>query len=90
MEAIQQAAMPIIAEGPVTGTSQFVVSRKNLFPAKNPEALAHRIDYWLNRPQERWESGFAHAARLDKFSMEKTIRRLTEMFEKAIEQNKGK
>ena len=90
MEAIQQAAMPIIAEGPVTGTSQFVVSRKNLFPAKNPEALAHRIDYWLDRPQERWESGFAHAARLDKFSMEKTIRRLTEMFEKAIEQNKGK
>ena len=90
MEAIQQAAMPIIAEGPVTGTSQFVVSRKNLFPAKNPEALAHRIDYWLDRPQERWDSGFAHAARLDKFSMEKTIKRLTAMFEKAIEENKGK
>ena len=88
MEAIQQAALPIIAEGPFTGTSQFAVSRKNLFPAKNPEALAHRIDYWLDRPEERWKSGFAHAERLEKFSMEKTIKRLVAMFNKAIAQSK--
>ncbi|MBQ9410653.1 MAG: glycosyltransferase [Bacteroidales bacterium] len=88
MEAIQQAAMPIIAEGPITGTSQFAVSRKNVFPAKNPEALASRIDYWLDRPGERWESGFAHAERLEKFSMEKTISKLVRMFEKAIKAKK--
>lgn len=90
MEAIQQAATPIIAEGPVTGTSQFAVSRQNIFPVKNPEALADRIDYWLDRPQERWESGFAHAKRLEKFSMDKTIEKLEHMFEMAIEQNKNK
>lgn len=90
MEAIQQAATPIIAEGPVTGTSQFAVSRKNIFPVKNPEALAYRIDYWLDRPQERWESGFAHAKRLEKFNMDKTIQKLLHMFEMAIEQNKVK
>ena len=88
MEAIHQAATPIIADGPTTGTTQFTTSRKNVFPAKNPEALAHRIDYWLSRPQERWEAGFAHAERLRKFNMDKTITQLVEMFSKAIEENK--
>ena len=90
MEAIQQAATPIIAEGPITGTAQFAVSRKNIFPAKNPEALSHRIDYWLDRPEERWKSGFAHSERLEKFSMEKTIDRLTKMFQEAIDQKKAR
>ena len=90
MEAIQQGAMPIIAESHISGTSQFAISRKNLFPARNPEALAHRIDYWLDRPQERWESGFAHIKRLEKFSMDKTIKKLIHMFEMAIKENKNK
>lgn len=90
MEAIQQAAMPIIAEGPYTGTSQFAMSRKNIFPAQNPEALANRIDYWLDRPKERWESGFRHAENIKQYDIEQSVAKLIEMFEKAIEDNKAR
>ena len=90
MEAIQQAAMPIIAEGRYTGTSQFALTRRNIFPAKNPEALANRIDYWLDRPKERWESGFRHAENIKQYDIEKSVAKLIEMFEKAIEDNKAR
>jgi len=90
MEAIQQAAMPIIAEGRYTGTSQFAISRKNIFPEKNPEALANRIDYWLDHPQERWESGFRHAENMKQYDIEKSVEKLVEMFQKAIDLKKKK
>ena len=88
MEAIQQAAMPIIAEGRYTGTSQFALSRKNIFPVKNPEALAHRIDYWIERPRERWESGFKHMENMKQYNIDKSVEALVQMFENAIKDNK--
>lgn len=84
MEAIQQAAMPIIAEGRYTGTSQFALSRRNVFPVKNPEALAHRIDYWIERPKERWESGFRHMENMKQYNIDKSVDKLIQMFQDAI------
>ena len=88
MEAIQQAACPIIAEGRYTGTSQFALSRKNIFPERNPEALAHRMEYWLERPEQRWKSGFEHAKNMrENYDITKSVDKLVEMFKKAIEEN---
>ena len=90
MEALQQAAVPIIAEGRYTGTSQFALDRRSLFPAQNPEALAHRIDYWLDHPQERWDMGWKYAESMEKYDIRHSAEALVEMFEQAIQDKKKK
>lgn len=84
MEAMQQEAVPVIAEGPYIGTSQFALDKHSRFPAQNPEALANRIDYWLSRPQERWEMGKKYAAHMQKYDIQLSVDALREMFRRAV------
>ena len=72
MEAMQQGACPIIAVSPYSGTSQFALDRRCKFPAQNPEALAQRIDYWLDHPMERWEMGLRHSKLMEQYDIRKS------------------
>lgn len=90
MEAMQQAVVPVIAVGGCSGTSQFALDDRCKFPAKDPKALAARIDYWLDHPQERWEMGFRHAKSMEKYDIANSAKRLIEMFEAAIDDSKTK
>ena len=72
MEAMQQGACPIIAVSRYSGTSQFALDRRCKFPAENPEALAQRIDYWLDHPAERWEMGLRHAESMKQYDIKKS------------------
>ena len=83
MEAMQQAAVPIIAVGRHTGTHQFALNHRCKFPKQNPEALANRIDYWLDRPKERWEMGFKYAESMKQYEIAESARQLIDMFEQA-------
>lgn len=83
MEALQQGAVPIIAQGHTTGTAQFALDSRSLFPEKNPEALAGRIDYWLSHPQERWEMGKKYAESMERYDIHKTTEHLIQMFRDA-------
>ena len=84
MEAMQQAATPIISVGRYSGTSQFALDRRCRFPEKNPEALANRIDYWLSHPKERWEMGFRHAKEMEDYDIEKSARHLRDTMAKYL------
>ena len=84
MEALQQAAVPIIAEGRFSGTPQFALDRRSVFPAQNPEALARRIDYWLSHPKERWEMGFRYALSMKQYDIAQSVEQLIAMFHDAI------
>lgn len=88
MEAMQQGAVPVIAVGPYSGTSQFALDRRSRFPEKNPEALANRIDYWLANPEERWEMGHIYAKEIQKYDIRHSVAALLDMFQKAIDLNK--
>ena len=88
MEAMQQAAVPVIAVGRYSGTSQFALDRRSRFPEKNPEALAQRIDYWLANPEERWEMGHVYAKEIQKYDIRRSVAALLDMFQKAIDLNK--
>ena len=83
MEALQQGAVPIIAEGPTTGTAQFALDHRSRFPQRNPEALAQRIDYWLSHPQERWEMGKKYAESMERYDIQKSTEQLIQMFRDA-------
>lgn len=87
MEAMQQGVVPIIAEGRYSGTSQFALDSRSVFPAKNPEALANRIDYWLTHPEERWETGQRYAQAIQAYDIRRSVDKLTALFERALREN---
>lgn len=80
MEAMQQGAVPIIAQGYTTGATQFAMDHRCRFPEKNPEALANRIDYWLSHPEERWEMGKKYAQSMERYDIQKSTEHLIQMF----------
>lgn len=90
MEAMQQGVVPIIAEGRCSGTSQFAMDRRHsIFPEKNPEALAGRIDYWLDHPKERWEAGQKYVQHMEQYDIRRSVEKMIEMFQYAIDQKKA-
>lgn len=88
LEAMQQAAVPIIADGPYTGSSQFSLDPRCSFPAHNPQALAERIDDWLSHPEERWEEGKRYAASVKPYNIAHSIEQLITMFRDALNRNR--
>ena len=89
MEALQQGAVPVIAVGPYSGTAQFALDRRSRFPEKNPEALAQRIDYWLANPEERWEMGHIYAKEMEQYDIRRSVEKLVDMFQYAIDKKKA-
>ena len=85
MEAMQQAAVPVIAVGPYSGTAQFALSSRSRFPEKNPEALANRIDYWLSNPELRWEEGKKYVKHMEQYDIKHSVEKLIDMFQYAID-----
>lgn len=84
MEALQQGAVPVIAEGPHTGTSQFALDERSLFPAKDARTLAARIDWWLSHPQERWEQGKRYVASMAQYDIAQSAEALIGIFKDAV------
>ena len=84
MEAMQQGAVPVIAKGRHSGTSQFALSDRSVFQEKNEKELAEKIDWWLSHPQERWEEGKRYAESMKKYNIDKSVQALIEMFKAAI------
>ena len=83
-EAMQQAVVPVIATARYSGTDTYALDSCSKFPAKDAKALAQRIDYWFDHPQERWEMGFKYAQSMEQYKISNCAKKLVEMFQKAI------
>ena len=88
-EAMQQAVVPVIATARYSGTDTYALDSCSKFPAKDAKALAQRIDYWFDHPQERWEMGFKYAQSMEQYKISDCAKKLIEMFQKAIEEAKN-
>jgi len=84
LEAMQQGAVPVIADGPYTGSSQFALDERSLFPARDFKALAERMDYWLAHPEERWEAGKLYAASVKPYNIANSVEKMIAMFRDAL------
>ena len=85
-EAMQQAVVPVIATARYSGTDTYALDSCSKFPAKDAKALAQRIDYWFDHPQERWEMGFKYAQSMEQYKISDCAKKLIEMFQKAIQE----
>ena len=57
MEAFACGLVPVIADSPRSATPQFALDGRSLFPAGDTDALAERIDWWIEHPEERAGDG---------------------------------
>jgi glycosyltransferase involved in cell wall biosynthesis len=90
-EALQQAVVPVIATARYSGTSAYALDGRSKFPSKNAKALAERIDYWFDHPQERWEMGFKYAESMNNYDINTVVaKRLIEIYEAAIREQEQK
>ena len=83
-EALGQAVVPVIAIAPNSGTATYALDERSTFPAKDHKALARKIDYWLEHPQERWEMGFKYARSMESIRIDRCVPTLIDMFRNAI------
>ncbi|MCI2056908.1 MAG: glycosyltransferase [Oscillibacter sp.] len=90
MEAFACGRVPVIADSPRSATPQFAIDERSLFPAGDVDALAKRIDYWIEHPDEREEMEHRYAEHAKQWSLSHSIEMTEEMFRTAIrEQGKG-
>lgn len=88
MEAMQQGAVPIIAEGPITGTSQFALDERSWYTQKNAYQLARKIDWWLDHPAELEAMREAYVNEMKTYSIDLSVQKLIKMFQDACAANK--
>lgn len=52
MEAFAAGCVPVIADSPLSSTVEYALTAENKFPAGDYQALAQRITYWYEHPEE--------------------------------------
>ncbi len=88
-EALQQAVVPVIATARYSGTATYALNERSTYPAGDAKALAERIDYWFDHPQERWQMGFQYAESMKKYEIANCAQALIRMFQQAIKESKN-
>ena len=77
--------MPVIAQGDMIGTAGFALCPESLYPVYDSRALAERIDWWIEHPEERnrYAQRYADAAR--NYDINQSAEALIAMFRGALE-----
>lgn len=88
LEALRSGAVPVIAEGPQVATSQFALDEHSKFPVKDAKALAERIDWWIEHPQERARMSLKYAESVKDYDISKSTDAIIKMYQDAIEQTR--
>lgn len=84
MEAFAAGLVPVIANSPKSATPQFALDERSLFAAGDSAALAQRIDYWFEHPDERAAMERRYSESAQKYALDACVRQAEEMFADAI------
>ena len=87
LEAVACGLVPVIADSPLSATSQFALDGRSLFRAGDAAELAEKIDWWLDRPEERARMGQVYAESADQYRLENSAAKAEAMFLEAIREN---
>ena len=84
IEAIATGLVPIIAKSDKSATSQFALDERSTFEAGNSKQLTEKIEYWLDNKKEREKMEKEYAKNAQKYSIEKSMEQIEEMFREEI------
>jgi glycosyltransferase involved in cell wall biosynthesis len=88
LEALSCGNVPIISSSPRSAASQFALDERSKFEKGNFLDLRDKLDYWIERPEERWVMRKKYAELGLNYTINKSAQNLLEMFAGAIERNK--
>ncbi len=81
IEAFACGLVPVIANSSQSATPQFALDDRSLFEAGNAHALAEKIDYWFDHPEERAAQGIRYAEYGKQFDHSCCVQQMVNMFE---------
>ena len=84
IEAFSTGLVPVISNSPLSATHQFALAEENLYPARDVEALARRIDYWIEHPDERASASHSYVRESSRYRLDACIDAFLAMEEQAI------
>lgn len=86
LESLREGTVPVITQGDMIGTSVFALCPESLYPVYDSRALAERIDWWIEHPEERnrWAQRYADSAR--NYDIEESVEALVAMFRQAMDE----
>lgn len=61
LEGMASGLVPVIAKSEFSAAGQFALLDESLFPVRDAAALAERIDWWMDNPQQLSDWGDAYA-----------------------------
>ncbi len=89
MEAFACGLVPVIANSPRSATPQFALEDQSLFPAGDSDALAARIDWWIEHPEHRAEMEHRYADHAKLYALDRSIELTEDMFRQAIAEQRA-
>ena len=84
LDALREGAVPVIGESPLVGTTQFALCPESLYPQGDAKALAQRIDWWIEHPEEQARMREAYRASAAQYEIGAMFDRLIEMYHEAM------
>ena len=86
LQALMSSVVPVIAEGQLTAASQFALDERSMFPESDSKALAQKIDWWIDHPEERSGMERLYAESVEKYSASGSTSEIIRMYEEALAQ----
>lgn len=84
IEAFAMGLVPVISNSPLSATRQFALDSRSLFEAGNPQALAERIDYWIEHEGERHQMEKCYAEHAKNYHLKDCVIQFEQMLQKEI------
>ena len=91
IEGMAAGLVPVIASSPLSAAGQFALRDESLFPVDDVEALARRIDWWVDHPDalSKWGELYAENTK-EHYSVAASVRKFVAMEREAIADNANK
>lgn len=90
LEAISCGKVPVINNSPRSATRFFALDERNLFDFNDDEALAERIDYWIEHPEKREACSEAYRGYAKQFAFDQCMDQMEHMILKTKEEKEEK
>ncbi len=84
IEAMACGVTPVISNSEFAATKSFALHPCSLFRAGDAGSLAERIDYWIEHPQERLETGRLYAQKADQMRVGHCAEELEALYREVI------
>lgn len=85
IEGMASGLVPVIASSELSAAGQFALLDESLFPVRDVAALAQRIDWWIDHPQELavWGERYAKHTK-EHYSVEASVAKFVDMERETI------